>query len=232
MTHCGKGANAQPGDCIYNRPMNKESIDFLKACEPAFTEHIDKIGPIELPAAKIRDPFIALMRSITYQQLAGAAAGAIWTRLQELFADEKPTPELLRLLSDEQLRGAGLSRSKIRAMRDIAQKAAAGIVPSARSISRMSEAVIYERLTQIRGVGNWTVEMVLIFTLRRPDVMPATDYAIRKGIQVLFRKRNLPTPRQIEKLTARWRPHRTTAALYLWRIAAASKPTRRKAATS
>jgi len=212
--------------------MNREAIDFLKTCEPAFTEHNDRIGLIELPAAKTKDPFIALMKSITYQQLAASAAGAIWKRIQALFAGEKPTPEMLLSLSDEKLRGAGLSRGKVLAMRDIAQKAVDGIVPSARSISRMSEAAIYERLTQIRGVGPWTVEMVLIFTLRRPDVMPATDYAIRKGIQVLYRKRALPTPRQIEKLTARWRPHRTTAALYLWRIATATKPVRRKTSTS
>jgi len=211
--------------------MNKNAVDFLRTREPKFAEHIDRIGLIEL-SAKSPDPFVGLIKSITYQQLAGAAAGAIWRRVRALFADQNPTAELLLLLSDEQLRAAGLSRGKTLAMREIAAKTMLGIVPDTDGISRMSENDIREQLTQIRGVGPWTVEMLLIFTLCRPDVMPATDYAIRKGIQVLYRKRSLPTPKQIEKLTSRWTPHRTTAALYLWRIAEGAKPIRRKAAIS
>ena len=145
-----------------------------------------------------------------------------------LFDGAAPTAEALLALSDEQLRSAGLSRSKVAAMRDIAAKTVAGIVPNARSIARMQEERIYERLTQIRGVGRWTVEMLLIFSLRRPDVMPVTDYGVRKGFQVLYRKRSLPTPKQLEKFARRWSPHRTTAALYLWRIANTAKPVRRK----
>jgi 3-methyladenine DNA glycosylase/8-oxoguanine DNA glycosylase len=211
--------------------MNEEAIDFLKAREPAFADHIDRIGLIEL-SPKSPDPFLGLLKSITHQQLAGAAAGAIWRRVLALFADQTPNAELLLTLSDAQLRAAGLSRSKATAMREIAAKTMLGVVPDALGISRMSEEEIREQLTQIRGVGPWTVEMLLIFTLRRPDVMPATDYGIRKGIQVLYRKRALPTPKQIEKLANRWRPHRTTAALYLWRIAESAKPAQRNAATS
>ena len=216
--------------------MNTDAIEFLKASEPAFAEHIGRIGPIILPPKRSPDPFLALIESITYQQLAGSAAKAIWTRVLALFADQTPCAEVLLSLGDDQLRAAGLSRGKTLAMRDIADKKLKGIVPNARSISRMSEQRIYEQLTQIRGVGRWTVEMLLIFTLRRPDIMPATDYGIRKGFQALYRKRALPTPKQLEKFAQRWSPHRTTAALYLWRIADGAKPikkpVKRKSATS
>ena len=212
--------------------MTKEEIERLMQRDPAFVAHISRIGPIILKMERSRDPFLALLRSITYQQLAGSAAKAIWTRVLALFAGEPPCAEALLLLGDDQLRAAGLSRSKALAMRDIADKKLKGVVPTARSISRMSEQRIYEQLTQIRGVGPLTVEMLLIFTLRRPDVMPATDYGIRKGFQVLYRKRKLPSAKQIEKFAKRWSPHRTTAALYLWRIADGAKPIKRKAATS
>jgi 3-methyladenine DNA glycosylase/8-oxoguanine DNA glycosylase len=208
--------------------MNSEAIDFLRSSEPRFAEHIERIGPVTINSPEYKDPFVALIRSITYQQLAGAAARAIWLRVLALFDGAAPTAEALLALSDEQLRSAGLSRSKVAAMRDIAVKTVAGIVPNARSIARMQEERIYERLTQIRGVGRWTVEMLLIFSLRRPDVMPVTDYGVRKGFQVLYRKRSLPTPKQLEKFARRWSPHRTTAALYLWRIANTAKPVRRK----
>ncbi len=212
--------------------MNPEAIAFLKAREPRFAEHIERIGDVALPKSRSKDPFLALIESIAYQQLAGAAARVIWSRVLALFPDQTPSAHALLALSEAQLRGAGLSRSKARALRDIAEKKAAGIVPTARSIARMSEKNVYERLTQIRGVGPWTVEMLLIFSLRRPDIMPATDYGVRKGFQVLYRKRSLPTPKQIEKCAQHWRPHRTTAALYLWRIAATAKPAKKKTATS
>jgi 3-methyladenine DNA glycosylase/8-oxoguanine DNA glycosylase len=163
-----------------------------------------------------------LLESIAHQQLAGAAARAIWGRVLALF-EGTPSPERLIALGDEHFRAAGLSRSKTLSMRDIAAKALAGAVPSAARIEAMPEAEVYELLTQIRGVGPWTVDMFMIFTLRRPDVMPATDYGVRKGFQMLNRKRAMPTPKQVLQAAERWRPYRTTAALYLWRIAA-SKP--------
>jgi DNA-3-methyladenine glycosylase II len=211
--------------------MNKEAIEFLKAKEPRFAGHIERIGLIELKA-RYPDPFVGLIRSITYQQLATAAAAAIWGRVLALFEEQPPSAARLMAISDEQLRAAGLSRGKTQAMRDIAAKALAGIVPTEHEISQMSEEAIYEQLTQIHGVGPWTVAMLLIFTLNRPDIMPATDLGIRKGIQVLYGKRKLPQVEQIEKFASKWRPHRTTAALYLWRIAEAAKTAKRKAATS
>jgi 3-methyladenine DNA glycosylase/8-oxoguanine DNA glycosylase len=108
-------------------------------------------------------------------------------------------------------------------MKDIAHKALAGHVPDAKQIAKMSEKEIYDRLTQIRGVGPWTVDMLLIFTLRRPDILPSNDYGVRKGFQVLYRKRAMPSPKLLLKTAELWRPYRTTAALYLWRIADSSK---------
>ncbi len=212
--------------------MNPDAIAFLKKCEPRFTVHIERIGDIGLPKRRSNDPFLALIESIAYQQLAAAAARVIWSRVLALFPEQTPSAHALLDLSEDQLRSAGLSRSKARSLREIAAKKAEGVVPTARSIARMTEHNIFERLIQIRGVGPWTVDMLLIFSLRRPDIMPSTDYGVRKGIQLLYRKRSLPSPKQVAKLTECWSPHRTTAALYLWRIAAAAKPKKRKAATS
>jgi DNA-3-methyladenine glycosylase II len=195
----------------------------LNAADPELAAWIKRIGPIKLTRRRSREPFQALLESIAYQQLAGAAAKVIWGRVVALFEAGKPSPASLMAIEDEKLRGAGLSRSKVAAMKDIAAKALAGAVPDSKSIVRMKAEEIFDRLIQIRGVGPWTVEMLLIFTLARPDIMPASDYGVRKGLQVLQRKRKMPTPKQVEKFALRWRPHRTTAALYLWRIADAAK---------
>ncbi len=178
---------------------------------------------VELPTRRGREPFSALLEAIAHQQLAGAAAKAIWKRVLDLFPEGRPDPHHLVALSDEHLRGAGLSRSKALSMKEIAARAIAGEVPDAKRIARMSEAEIVDQLTKIRGIGPWTVDMLLIFTLRRPDILPLNDYGVRKGFQVLYRKRKLPTPKQLLVSAECWRPYRTTAALYLWRIADAPK---------
>jgi 3-methyladenine DNA glycosylase/8-oxoguanine DNA glycosylase len=203
--------------------MHARAAKHLRERDPHMAPWIDRLGTVKLPVRRSRDPYLALLESIAYQQLAGSAARAIWGRVLDLFEDQHPHPERLIALSDETLRKAGLSRNKALSMRDIATKTLAGHVPDAQRIRKMSERDIYDLLTQIRGVGPWTVDMLLIFTLRRPDVMPVTDYGVRKGFQVLYRKRSLPTPKQLLKVAERWRPHRTTAALYLWRIADAAK---------
>jgi 3-methyladenine DNA glycosylase/8-oxoguanine DNA glycosylase len=118
---------------------------------------------------------------------------------------------------DEQLRGAGLSRAKTAAVKDIAAKRIASVVPGARAIAKMSDAEIIERLTRVRGVGPWTVEMLLMFTLGRMDVLPITDYGVRKGFALTYGRRDLPSPKEVLEHGERWRPHRTTAAWYLWR---------------
>jgi 3-methyladenine DNA glycosylase/8-oxoguanine DNA glycosylase len=126
-------------------------------------------------------------------------------------------------MTQARLRSAGLSRSKALAMRDICARVNAGKIASATLIAQMSDADIYAQLLEVRGVGSWTVDMLMMFTLCRPDIMPITDYGVRKGFQLLQRKRALPSPQQLLKLTEKWRPHRTVAALYLWRIAETAK---------
>jgi 3-methyladenine DNA glycosylase/8-oxoguanine DNA glycosylase len=203
--------------------MHLRAVNHLRDQDPRLREWIDRFGVIKLPLTRTREPYLALLEAIAHQQLAGAAARAIWTRVTALFDEGIPKPERLAALSEDELRSAGLSRSKALSMKDIAARTMSGHVPDAAGIRQMSEAQIYECLTQIRGVGPWTVDMLLMFTLRRPDVMPVTDYGVRKGYQVLYRKRSLPTPKQLLKSAELWRPYRTAAALYLWRIADAAK---------
>jgi len=204
--------------------MSTRAIEHLRQSDPRLVEWIERLGVIKIPVRRPLEPYGALLQSIAFQQLAGAAARVIWGRVLELFENADPRPERLLALADQRLRGAGLSRSKVLAMKDIATRSLAGQVPDATRIKTMKDADIYELLTQIRGVGPWTVDMLMMFTLRRPDVMPATDYGVRKGIQVLYRKRALPTPAQVLKTSEKWRPYRSTAALYLWRVAESAKP--------
>jgi DNA-3-methyladenine glycosylase II len=191
----------------------------LTKCDERWPEWIERIGILQFPAPPLREPYVALLESIAHQQLAGAAARAIWNRVLKLFEGEIPCSKQLVRMTEEHLRTAGLSRSKALAMRDLCERVNAGKIPSAILIAEMTDADIYAQLTEVRGVGAWTVDMLMMFTLCRPDIMPATDYGVRKGIQVMFRKRALPTPQQVHKLTEHWRPHRSLAALYLWRIA-------------
>jgi 3-methyladenine DNA glycosylase/8-oxoguanine DNA glycosylase len=135
-----------------------------------------------------------------------------------LYPERKfPRPEDLLSTPDEKLRTAGLSRAKVAAIKDIAAKTMEGVVPTAREIRKMAEDEILQRLTQVRGVGPWTVEMLLIFTLGRKDVLPVTDYGVRKGFAVTYGWKDLPTPKELLEFGERWRPHRTTAAWYFWR---------------
>jgi 3-methyladenine DNA glycosylase/8-oxoguanine DNA glycosylase len=135
-------------------------------------------------------------------------------------------------MSEADLRSAGLSRSKALAMKDICVRVNAGKIPTTALIAQMSDADIYAQLMEARGVGAWTVDMLMIFTLCRPDVMPVTDYGVRKGFQVLYRKRALPSPKQLLKFSEKWRPHRSVAALYLWQIAGAAKKPKKKKSLS
>jgi DNA-3-methyladenine glycosylase II len=203
--------------------MQSRAISHLRQCDPRLGDWIDRIGVLKLPKPQAREPYVALLESIAHQQLAGAAARAIWGRVVGLFEAGVLCPKRLVEMSDENLRSAGLSRSKASAMREICARVNAGKIPSAVHIKHMSDADIYAQFTEIRGVGPWTVDMLMMFTLCRPDIMPATDYGLRKGYQVLYRKRALPSPKQLAKLTEKWRPHRSVAALYLWRIADSAK---------
>jgi len=169
------------------------------------------------PAISVR-PFEALAESIAYQQLNGKAAASIWKRVRALYPRRKwLDPERVLATPDDALRAAGLSRAKIAAIKDLAAKTLEGTVPSGRVLLGMSDDAIITRLTQVRGIGRWTVEMLLLFDLGRPDVWPVGDYGVRKGFAKTFGRRKLPTPKQLMKIGEKWRPYRSVAAWYFWR---------------
>jgi 3-methyladenine DNA glycosylase/8-oxoguanine DNA glycosylase len=198
--------------------MNDEAIQHLRRVDKVLARLIKRAGPCTLKPKGRRSPFEALVRAVTYQQLNGTAASTILKRVIALYPGRRfPAPEDLLATPDERLRGAGLSRAKTAAVKDIAAKTIAGIVPGACAIAKLSDAEILERLTTVRGVGPWTVEMLLMFTLGRMDVLPVTDYGVRKGFALTYGRRDLPSPKALLEYGERWRPHRTTAAWYLWR---------------
>ena len=169
------------------------------------------------PAVLIR-PFDALAESIAYQQLSGKAAATIFGRVRALYPKRKwLDPEQLLATPDETLRAAGLSRAKTAALKDLAAKTLDGTVPSGRALILMTDDEIITRLTTVRGIGRWTVEMLLLFDLGRLDVWPVEDYGVRKGFAKTFGRRKLPTPKQLMKLGEKWRPYRSVAAWYFWR---------------
>ena len=179
---------------------------------------IDIVGPGR-PAriGSARTPFTALLRAIVYQQLSGKAAGSIHRRLLGLFPNHRPSAVALLALDDATLRAAGLSRSKVLAVRDLAEKVAGRRIPSRGALEVMEDEAIVERLTEIRGIGRWSVEMLLIFDLGRPDVLPATDLGVRRGFMVCRRDDDLPAPDELLVHGEPWRPYRSVASWYLWR---------------
>src|SRR5947208_4025602 len=166
---------------------------------------------------KVR-PFEALAELIAYQQLSGKAAATIWKRVRALFPKRKfLDPKLVLETADEKFRAAGLSRSKVAALKDLAAKTIDRTVPTTRQMVKMTDEEIIERLIQVRGIGRWTAEMLLLFELGRPDVWPVHDYGVRKGFAKIFGKRRLPTPKQMLRHGEKWRPYRSVVAWYCWR---------------
>ncbi len=179
---------------------------------------MERIGPFGLQIQAMPSPFEALAESIIYQQLTGKAAATIHGRLAALSgADRFLTPGELLALHDDAIRGAGVSRPKLAALRDLAARADAGAIPTGAELSGMPDDEIVERLCAIRGIGRWTVEMLLIFNLGRPDVLPIDDYGVRKGFMRTFGTAELPKPRDVALHGEKWRPYRTVASWYLWR---------------
>jgi len=190
----------------------------LAQADPPLGRVIEQVGGCTLRLKRAGTPFASLVESITYQQITGHAASRILGRVVALYRPRRfPRPEDLLATPDDALRAAGLSRTKVASMKDLAAKCLDGTVPTLRSLRGLEDREIVERLTAVRGIGPWTVEMLLIFRLGRPDIMPATDYGVRKGFQSTFRTRALPTPAQIVRRAERWRPFRSVAAWYLWR---------------
>ena len=163
-------------------------------------------------------PFDALAESIAYQQLSGKAAATIWKRVRGIFPRRKfLDPKLVLKTPDGKLRAAGLSRSKVAALKDLAAKTIEGCVPTGRAMAKMTDDEIIERLIQVRGIGRWTAEMLLLFDLGRPDVWPVHDYGVRKGFAKIFGKRKLPTLKQMDKHGRKFQPYRSALAWYCWR---------------
>jgi DNA-3-methyladenine glycosylase II len=222
----------QPTGRTRKLPYDPEAaVAALSAADPKLAKLIARAGPFTLRLRAQQSPFEALARSIVYQQLNGKAAASIHAKFIAGFGDicglgQHPSPQHLLDCPNEQLRAAGLSRNKTLALRDLAAKTLDGTVPTFAQIRRMSDEEIIEHLVQVRGIGRWTVEMMLMFRIGRPDVLPVSDYAVRKGFALTFlglkptRKVTpdlLATPAQIERRARKWTPWRSVASWYMWR---------------
>ena len=204
--------------------MYAAAIKHLAKIDPVMRRLIREHGACELVPETRRPPFQSLVMAVAHQQLHGAAANNILSRFRKLFPGRRfPRPEDLASVSDAQLRACGFSFAKIASIRDITAKTLTGVVPSSRKIEKLSDDEIVERLTEVRGVGRWTVEMLLIFQLGRPDVLPADDFGVRSGFRHAYRKREMPSVKELLAFGERWRSHRTVAAWYLWCAADAAK---------
>ena len=196
---------------------HEEAHRHLTASDARLAALIAKSRRYNIKPGRMVKPFDSLAESIAYQQLSGKAAATIWGRVRALYPGKYLDPETVLATPDEKLRGAGLSRSKVLALKDLAAKTIDGTVPTARALTKMTDEQIIERLVSVRGIGRWTVEMLLLFDLGRGDVWPVHDYGVRKGFAKVFGKRKLPTPKQLMKLGEKWRPYRSAAAWYFWR---------------
>jgi len=190
----------------------------LSARDPDLHGLILRIGPSRLAANLERSPYEALLHAVAHQQVHGKAAKAILDRLFALFPDHPvPPPEALLQHPEPALRGCGLSAAKLAAMRDIARKTLDGVVPDRVTATSLGDEELIARLTTLRGVGRWTVEMLLIFTLDRPDILPIDDFGVREGYRKLKGLELQPKPKELAKIGEVWSPFRSTAAWYLWR---------------
>ena len=198
--------------------MNKKAATHLSKVDKTLARLIRKAGVTSPTIPRTEHPYRTLVEAVAHQQLTGKAAKTILGRVKALYPGKAfPSPKDLIATPDRKLRAAGFSRAKVASVKDIAAKTLEGIVPGHRALAKLTDTEIIERLTSIRGVGQWTVEMLLIFRLGRPDVLPATDFGVRKGYALTYRKREMPTPKELLAYGARWAPHRSSAAWFLWR---------------
>jgi len=192
--------------------------------DPVMRRVIARHGPCDLTPRR-RSPYETLTRAIAHQQLNGRAAETILGRFVALFPENGrfPSPEAVLAMRPTALRRVGFSGAKVLAVRDIARHAVSGVVPTTRGCARLTDDELIERLVQIRGVGRWTVEMLLLFTLGRPDVLPVDDFGVRDGYRIAYGLPEPPTPKELRAYGERWSPYRSVAARYLWMVANAAK---------
>ncbi len=190
---------------------------------------IAQVGGFQFKLDECDSVYESLLEAIMHQSIAGKAAQAIFARIKALGTNGNcPTPEELLRVPKMKLRKAGLSKAKVAAVRDLAQKTIDGVVPTLEEAGRMSDQELIERLISVRGIGAWTVEMFLIFRLGRPDVLPIHDYGVQKGYAITYRKRKIPKPKELLKFGERWRPYRSVASWYMWRAVQLAGPAARK----
>lgn len=206
-----------------------DALRHLRRVDPVMAQLIRRAGPYTVAAERRRGPYESLVRAVAYQQLTGRAAETILGRFHALYGGTScPEPAQLVATPDKQLRGCGFSRAKAASIKDIAARTLDGTIPPRRALARMKDEAIVERLIEARGVGRWTVEMFLMFTLGRPDVLPVDDYGIQNGFRIAYGKRKLPKPKALAKFGERWAPYRTTASWYLWRAVDLHRATRQR----
>ena len=194
-----------------------EAVRHLSSADATLAALMERAGPFSMQIRKLHDPFEALARNIVFQQLHGNAAEAIHKRVLDLFGGGRLRPADIIDAPEETLRGAGLSGAKLAALKDLAAKTVDGTVPTLARLRRMSDEEIVERLTRVRGIGRWTVEMLLMFRLGRPDVLPVGDFAVRKGFALAYGLKESPKPKELAEFGERWRPYRSVASWYMWR---------------
>ncbi|MGZ8423224.1 MAG: DNA-3-methyladenine glycosylase family protein [Nitrospira sp.] len=196
----------------------------LSKIDPVMKRVIAEVGPYALALRVGRSPFESLARAIAYQQLHGKAAESILKRFVALFPGRRfPRPAEVLATTSEMIRSTGFSHAKIAALRDLATKTMDGTVPTSRAIQLLDDEAIIKRLTEVRGIGRWTVEMLLIFHLGRPDVLPVDDFGVRNGFRLVYGLGEMPAPKDVWRYGERWKPYRTAAAWYLWRASEAAK---------
>jgi DNA-3-methyladenine glycosylase II len=197
--------------------MHRAAHRILKT-DPVMAALIDAAGPCKIRSRELQEPFEALVRAIAHQQLHGVAAERILGRFVALFeAVTFPAPQQVIDAADEQLRAVGFSYAKIAALKDLARKTLEGTVPPAAELALLGDMEIIERLSSVRGIGRWTVEMMLMFQLSRRDVLPVDDFGVRNGFRLAYGLKGMPTPRALAQFGERWKPWRSIAAWYLWR---------------
>ncbi len=202
-----------------NTPASlRKATEHLRVADPAMAALITRIGPCKLKVNQEQDLFLTLARAIIFQQLHGKAAETIFNRTADLFPrSELFTAKDIKRASEDKLRSAGLSRNKQLALRDLAEKVLNGTLPEMDALHTLDNEEIITTLTSVRGIGRWTVEMLLMFRLGRPDVLPVDDFGVRKGFMLMNRHGEMPTPKALKAYGEIWAPHRTVASWYLWR---------------